>query len=78
MRRIELLKSLGYPKAHEMVLDQPVVLNYKEETVRERDAWWQQTGLDHLKIVTQQPTLLGGVSTAEMQAKLSFCATLLG
>jgi len=72
VRRVELLKSLGYPKAYEMVLTEPRVLNYKEETVREHAAWWKQTGLDHVKMVSRMPTLLGGVSVVELQAKLDF------
>ena len=72
VRRVELLKSLGYAKAHEMVLRNTTVLNYKEETVREHAAWWQQTGLDHVKIVSQIPTLLGAAPVDELQAKLDF------
>jgi hypothetical protein len=78
VRRVELLKSLGYPKAHEMVLKQSAVLNYKEETVREHDAWWKQTGLDHVKIVTSTPTLLGGVPVEELQVKLDFLRIVAG
>ena len=72
VRRVELLKSLGYPTAYKMVLKEPRVLNYKEETVREHAAWWKQTGLDHVKLVTSIPTLLGGVPTEELQARLDF------
>jgi hypothetical protein len=78
VRRVELLKSLGYPKAHEMVLTEPRVLNYKEETVREHDAWWKQTGLDHVKIVSSAPTLLGGVPVEDLQAKLDFLRIVVG
>jgi hypothetical protein len=78
VRRVELLKSLGYPKAHEMVLTEPRVLNYTDETVRERDAWWKQSGLDHVKLVEAQPTLLGSASTTELQAKLSFLRDVAG
>jgi hypothetical protein len=78
VRRVELLKSLGYPKAHEMVLTEPRVLNYKEETVREHDAWWKQTGLDHVKIVSSTPTLLGGVPVEDLQAKLDFLRIVVG
>jgi hypothetical protein len=78
VRRVELLKSLGYPKAYEMVLKASRVLTYTTETVREHDAWWKQTGLDHLKIVTQQPTLLGGVSGVELQARLDFLSGVVG
>ena len=72
VRRVELLKSLGYPEAHEMVLAQSRVLNFKEETVIESAAWWKQSGLDHVKIAGTNPMLLGGVSTEELQARLSY------
>jgi hypothetical protein len=72
VRRVELLKSLGYPKAYKMVLDQSRVLNYREETVREHAAWWKQTGLDHVKLVTSMPTLLGVAPVDELRAKLDF------
>ena len=72
VRRIELLQSFGYSKAYEMVLKGSTVLHYKEETVREHDAWWKQSGLDHVKLVTSHPTLLGVVSVDELQAKLDF------
>ena len=78
VRRVELLKSLGYPKAHEMVLTEPRVLNYKEETVREHAAWWKQTELDHVKIVTSTPTLLGGVPVEDLRAKLDFLRRVAG
>jgi hypothetical protein len=72
VRRVELLMSLGYPEAYEMVLIEPRVLNFKEESVRKCNAWWKQTGLDHLKINARYPTLLAGVPVEELQAKLSF------
>ena len=72
VRRVELLRSLGYPKAYEMVLTQPRVLNYKEETVREHAAWWKLTGLDHVKILKNSQNRLGAPSTAALQAKLDF------
>ncbi len=72
LRRVELLKSLGYSKAYKMVLTEPRVLNYKEVTVKERDAWWKQTGLDHVKLVTSMPTLLGVAPVDELRAKLDF------
>jgi hypothetical protein len=78
VRRVELLKSLGYPKAHEMVLKESRVLNYTEETVREHAAWWKQTGLDHVKIVTMNPTLLGGATVVELQARLDFLSVVAG
>ena len=78
VRRVELLKSLGYPEAYKMVLKEPRVLSYKEETVREHDAWWTQTGLDHVKLVTSHPTLLGGVSVEALQAKLDFLSCVAG
>jgi hypothetical protein len=78
VRRVELLKRLGYPKAYKMVLDQPRVLNFKDETVREHAAWWKQTGLDHIKIVTSLPTLLGGATVVELQARLDFLRIVVG
>jgi hypothetical protein len=76
--RVALLESLGYADARAMVLASPDVLNYKEETVKAHAAWWQQTGLDHVKLVTIQPTLLGGVSVKELQAKLDFLSHVAG
>ena len=76
--RVKLLESLGYAEAHTMALAQSRVLNYQEETVRERAAWWKQTGLDHVKLVTTMPTLLGGVSVKELQAKLDFLSRVAG
>ena len=70
--RVDLLKSLGYAEARTMVLTQPRVLTFKEETVKEHAAWWKQSGLDHVKLVTATPTLLGGVSAKELQARLEF------
>ncbi len=78
VRRVELLKSLGYPKAHEMVLKESRVLSSTEETVREHDAWWKQTGLDHIKIVESQPDLLGAPTTAVLRAKLDFLSCVAG
>jgi hypothetical protein len=78
VRRVELLRSLGYPKAYEMVLDNPNVLNYKDETVKESVAWWKQTELDHQKIVGLLPTLLGGVPVEDLQAKLDFLRIVVG
>ena len=78
VRRVELLKSLGYAEARAMVLTNPGVLSYKEETVKKLAAWWQQTGLDHMKIVTAQPTLLGSSTTAAKHAKLDFLRHVAG
>ena len=78
VRCIALLKSLGYPEARTMVLKQPPLLNFSEETVREHAAWWQQTGLDHVKLITAHPTLLGAPTTAELQAKLDFLMHVVG
>jgi hypothetical protein len=78
VRRVELLKSLGYPKAYEMVLKQSRVLNYKEETVREHDAWWKQTGLDYVKILTNHPIRLGAPPTIDLQARLDFLSGVVG
>ena len=76
--RVKLLKSLGYIEALTMVLAHPPVLNFQEETVKERAAWWKQSGLDHVKLVTTTPTLLGGVSVEELQAKLDFLRRVAG
>jgi hypothetical protein len=78
VRRVALLKSLGYEKAHRMVLKQPSVLNFKDQTVKETAAWWNQTGLDHVKLVTANPTLLGVCSVEELQAKLDFLRSVVG
>jgi hypothetical protein len=78
VRRVELLKSLGYPKAYEMVLKESRVLHYKDETVREHVAWWKQSGLDHVKLVSAQPNLLGVAPVDELQAKLDFLRCVAG
>jgi hypothetical protein len=77
-KRVELLKSLGYPEAHEMVLRNSSVLNFKEETVRDHAAWWKQTGLEHVKIVKAHPGLLGAPTTMELQARLDFLSGVAG
>ena len=77
MLRVKLLESLGYPEAFAMVLANPRVLTNKEETVKKCAAWWKQTCLDHVKIVTAIPTLLGRVS-ADLQAKLDFLRRVVG
>ena len=76
--RVALLTSLGYANARAMVLKEPRVLTYKDETVKEHAAWWQQTGLDHVKLVTTQPGLLGKCPVKEMQAKLNFLSHVAG
>ena len=76
--RVKLVESLGYAVARTMVLAQPRVLGYKEETVKEHAAWWKQTGLDHVKLITTQPMLLGGVSVEDLQAKLDFLSRVAG
>jgi hypothetical protein len=78
LRRAELLQSLGYAAGLEMVLAQPHVLNFAKETVRKYAAWWQQTGLDHVKLITALPTLLGGVPVDDLQAKLGFFRQVAG
>ena len=78
VRRVELLKSLGYPEAYEMVLAQSRVLNFKEETVKEHAAWWKQTGLDHVKIAGTNPLLLGAPTTTELRAKRDFLRRVAG
>ena len=40
--RVALLTSLGYADARAMVLRNPGVLCYKDETVKEHAAWWWQ------------------------------------
>ena len=77
-RRVKLLQSLGYADARTMVLANSNVLNFKEETVTEHAAWWKQTGLDHVKLVSVLPTLLGSSSTEELQAKLDFMSRVAG
>ena len=76
--RVKLLKSLGYIEALTMVLAEPRVLNYQEGTVKEHAAWWRQSGLDHVKLVTAIPVLLGVVSVKELQAKLDFLRHVAG
>jgi len=78
VRRVELLKRLGYPQAYKMVLKESRVLNFKEETVREHAAWWKQTDLDHVKIVETHPDLLGASTISELQAKLDFLRCVVG
>jgi hypothetical protein len=78
VRRTKLLESLGYAEARAMVLASSTVLNVKEETMKEHAAWWQQTGLDHVKLVVAMPTLLGVCSTKELQAKLDFLRRVAG
>ena len=78
VRRVALLKSLGYLEARAMVLKQPPLLTASEETVKEHAAWWQQTGLDHVKLVTTHPTLLGAPTTATLQEKLDFLRHVVG
>jgi len=78
-KRVELVKTLGYADAHRMVLSQSRVLTYTDETVIEHADWWrQQTGLDHVKLITSMPLLLGAPSTTELQAKLDFLRRVVG
>jgi len=77
-KRVELLRSLGYADAHRMVLASSTVLNFKDEKVIDHAVWWQQTGLDHLKVIAFHPTLLGVCSTSELQAKLDFLRRMVG
>jgi hypothetical protein len=60
------------------VLKQPRVLNFKDQTVKETAAWWKQTGLDHVKLVTANPILLGVCSVKELQTKLDFLRRVAG
>ena len=78
VRRIKLLESLGYAEARTMMLKEPRVLNYQEATVRGIVAWWKQSGLDHVKLVTALPTLLGSPKATELQAKLKFLRCVAG
>ena len=78
VQRVALLKSLGYADARDMVLSNSRVLRYQDDTVRGNAAWWKQTGLDHVKLVTTLPTLLGVCSTEELQAKLDFLSRVAG
>ena len=77
VQRVALLESLGYPGARTMVLTNSRVLTYKDETVKESSVWWKHSGLDHLKIVTAMPSLLGGVPV-DLQAKLDFLRRVAG
>jgi hypothetical protein len=78
VQRLGLLKSLGYAEARALVLTAPYVLNFKEETVIKHAAWLKQSGLDHVKLVTSLPILLGAPTTTEMQAKLDFLSRVVG
>jgi hypothetical protein len=78
VRRVELLRSLGYSEAYKMVLEEPRMLNFKEETVKEHVAWWKQSGLDHVKILRRHQTLLGSPSTSDLQARLDFVSRVAG
>ena len=61
-----------------MVLANPRVLTYKDETVKGNAAWWKHSGLNHVKLVTIHPTLLGGVPVDDLQAKLDFLSRVVG
>ena len=78
MLRVKLLESLGYAEVRTMVLSSSTVLNFKDETVWEHAAWWKQTGLDHVKLVTTLPTLLGAPKITELQARLDFLRRVAG
>jgi hypothetical protein len=78
MQRVGLLESLGYADARRIVLAEPRVLGYRDEVVKEHAAWWKQTGLDHVKLITASPVLLGACSTTELQAKLDFLSRVAG
>jgi len=77
-KRVELLRSLGFEDAHRMVLSFSAVLVYTDKTVIEHEAWWRQSGLNHVKLITSLPTLLGACSTSELQAKLDFLRNVAG
>ena len=78
LRRVKLLESLGYAEVRTMLLANPNLLNYQEETVKEHAAWWKESGLDHMKLVTTYPNLLGVVSVEDLQAKLDFLRHVAG
>ena len=78
VRRIKLLESLGYAEARTMMLNEPRVLNFQEATVRGIVAWWKQSGLDHVKILTSQPIRFGAPNIIELQAKLDFLRHVAG
>jgi hypothetical protein len=61
-----------------MVLKESQVLNYKDETVIEHAVWWRHTELDHVKMISQQPSLLGAPTTEELRAKLDFLSDVVG
>ena len=46
--------------------------------MREHAAWWKQSGLDHVKLVTMHPTLLGSPKATELQTKLDFLSRIAG
>ena len=76
--RVKLLESLGYAEARRMVVMRPGMLSFKDETVKEHAAWWKQTGLDDVKILRDNPGLLGSCSTEVLQAKLDFLSRVAG
>ena len=54
------------------------LLNYEDTTLKEHATWWKQTGMDHVKLVTSNPGLLGVCSVEELQAKLDFLGRVAG
>jgi hypothetical protein len=78
VRRVELLRNLGYAEALNMVLEEPRMLSFKEETVREHVAWWKQSGLDHVKILRRNQMRLGSPTVAVLQARLDFLSRVAG
>ena len=79
-RRMKLLESLGYKDGRRMVLTHTASVHSNEETVKASAAWWQEcSGLDHAKVITARPTLLGAVSAVqELQNKLDFLRDVVG
>ena len=75
--RVKLLESLGYPEALELVLAHPRVLTFRDETVKESAAWWKHSGLDDVKIITTNTSLIGR-APADLQAKLDFLRHVAG
>jgi hypothetical protein len=75
VKRLALLESLGFPDALTVVLANPRLLTYGHETVEKAAAWWKQSGLDSVKILTSLPTLIGG-SVEMLQTKLEFLTSV--
>ena len=75
VQRLALLESLGFPDALRVVLANPRLLTHRHETIEKAAAWWKQSGLDSVKILTSLPTLIGG-SVEMLQTKLDFLTSV--